>query len=121
MFKWFKKNNNSKSENGNAPDFSKIDSNKKAIGLFKKGELAEIHLMPLEFGGEDSPMNILYVPEFVKVFKQKFDKMIEELLADGKKLNYSAEPEYKGKSFIPSKLKINVTGDSEFSETINIW
>ena len=121
MFKWFKKNDNSKSENENGPDFSKIDSNKKVVELFKKGQLTEIHLMPLEFGGEDSPMNILYAPEFTKVFKQRFDKMIEELLIDGKELNYSIVPEYKGKSFIPSKLKISVTGDSEFFETINVW
>ena len=121
MFKWFKKKDNSNSENGNGPDFSKIDSNKKAIELFKKGELSELHLMPLEFGGEDSPVNILYVPEYAKVFKLRFDKMIEELLIDGKNLSYSAQPEYKGDSFIPSKLKISVTGDSEFTETINIW
>ncbi len=121
MFNWFKKKDNSKSENGTGSDFSKIDSNKKAIELYKNGKLTKVHLMPLEFGGEDSAINILYVPEFAKMFKQRFDKMIEELLIEGKKLGYSAEPEYKGKSFIPSKLKISVTGDSEFTETINIW
>ncbi|TCI90952.1 hypothetical protein [Tenacibaculum sp. M341] len=121
MFKWFKKKNSSNSENENGLDYSKIDSNEKAIELFKKGELTELHLMPLEFGGQDIPMNILYVPEFAKMFKLRFDKMIEELLIDGEKLSYSAEPEYKGNSFIPSKLKIMVTGDSEFVETINIW
>ena len=123
MFSWFKKKNSSESDNsiGSAPDFSNIDSNEKAIDLYKKGKLSKVHLMPLEFGGEDSAVNILYAPESVKILKQRFDKIIEELLIDGKKLGYSAKPEYKGKSFIPSKLKISVTGDSEFIETINIW
>jgi len=121
MFKWFKKKSNSTSENGKRVDFSQIDSNDKAIQLFKKGKLTEVHLMPLEFGGQDLPMNILYAPKFAKTAKHEFDKMIETFLIDGKKLSYSAEPEYKGKSFIPSKLHISVTGDLEFSETINIW
>jgi len=136
MFNWFKKKmdsqkmNESKENNENqesfqnienGPDYSEIDSNQKAVDLFNKGELTKIYLMPIEFGGIESPMNSLYVPEFTKMFKQRFDKMIEKLLVDGKKLSYSAEPEYKGKSFIPSKLKISVTGDSEFNETINIW
>ncbi len=105
----------------NGPDFSGIDSNEKAIALFEKGELSKIYLMPLEFGGEDIDVNTLYVPEFVQVFKKQFDKIVEDLLIDGKRLSYSAEPEYKGKSFVPSKLTIVVTGDSEFTETINIW
>ena len=105
----------------NGPDYSDIDNIEKAIELFKKGELSQIYMMPLEFGGEDSAENILYVPEFVETFKNKFDKIVEDLLLDGKKLSFVATPEYKGKSFVPSKLKLVVTGDSEFTETINIW
>ena len=121
MFNWFKKKENTKTESENEPDFSRITTKSKAVDLYKKGELVKVHLMTLEFGGEDSERNILYVPEFAQNFKHRFDKMIEELLIDGKKLGYSAEPEYKGKSVVPSKLKISVTGESEFKETINIW
>ena len=77
--------------------------------------------MPLEFGGEDSSTNTQYVPEFVQILKKQFDKVVEGLLLDGKKLSYSAEPEYKGKGFVPFKQTIIVYGDSEFSETITIW
>ncbi len=108
-------------ETENGPDFSEIDSNEKVIELFEKGELSKIYLMPLEFGGEESARNTLYVPEFVQVFKKQFDKIVEDLLVDGKKLSYEAEPEYKGRSFVPSKLKLTVSGDSELTETINIW
>jgi hypothetical protein len=77
--------------------------------------------VPLEFGGEDSPRNTLYVPEHVKVFKARFDAMVEKLLMNGKKIGYSVTPEYKGASFIPSKVIITVTGEVQFSETIEVW
>ena len=104
-----------------ALDFSAVDSYKKAARLHKKGKLSKIYMMPIDFGGDDSQVNTLFVPEFVKDFKDKVDKRIETLLYDGKKLSFEALPEYKGKSFVPSRLKIVVTGDEEFIETIDIW
>jgi len=121
MFNWFKKKSSSESNNGNGPDYSNIDSKQKALDLFEKGELSKMYLMPLEFGGQDDPRNVLYVPEFAQTIKQRFDKMIGELLMGGKNLTYSAQPEYKGKSFIPSKLVVVADGDAQFTEIINIW
>ncbi len=112
MFNWFKKNK---------LDYSQVDSHQKAINLFNKGKLSKIYLMPLEFGGTELPMNSLYIPAFVKKLKKDFDSKIEKLLIDGKKISYATEPEYKGNSFIPSKLIINITGEIEFKEIINIW
>lgn len=108
-------------DSNKALDFSEVDSYKKAARLHKKGKLAKIYMMPIDFGGDDSEVNTLFVPEFVKDFKDKVDKRIETLLYDGKKLSFEALPEYKGKSFVPSKLKILVTGDVEFTEIIDIW
>ncbi|WP_445383002.1 hypothetical protein [Robiginitalea sp. IMCC43444] len=105
----------------NGPDFSDIDSIEKAIALYEKGELSKIYMMPLEFGGEDIPANTLYVPEFVQEFKEGFDRIVEKLLLDGKKLSFDANPEYKGRSFIPSRLTLEVSGEAEFIETIDIW
>lgn len=123
MFNWFKKKDKTKLESTitNGPNFSDIDSHEKAENLYNQGELAKLYLLPLEFGGMDAPMNIVYVPEFVNMLKKRFDIMIEELLQEGKQLSYNASPEYKGKSFIPSKLNISVSGDAEFIETIQIW
>ena len=116
-FNFFKK----KTESTGGSDFSAIDSNEKAIEFYKQQQLEKLYLMPLKFGGEDIHLNVVYVPEFVKTFKEKFDFMIEGFLIEGKELNYSATPEYKGKSFIPSKLIIEVSGDVNLNETINIW
>ena len=103
------------------PDFSHIDSNEKAEQEHAAGNLVKLYLMPLEFGGADNPMNVLYVPEFTTGLKARFDTMIEAMLEDGKSLGYSASPEYKGSSFIPSAIVITVTGDASIEETIQIW
>jgi hypothetical protein len=58
MFDWFKK----KSPQPNGPDFSEVDSQAKAEALFRQGDLEKLFLMPLEFGGQDIPVNVLYVP-----------------------------------------------------------
>ncbi|WP_316803489.1 hypothetical protein [Pedobacter nototheniae] len=104
-----------------AIDFSSIDSQEKAVQLYVGKQLVKLYLMPLAFGGEDNPLNVLYVPAFVNFYKDRFDIMIENLLLEGKELNYSAVPEYKGNSFIPGSLLISVSGDAKFQETINIW
>lgn len=105
----------------NGPDFSDIDSLEKAIDLYEKGTLAKIYMMPLEFGGEDIPANTLYIPAFVQEFKAGFDSMVEKLLTDGKRISLDANPEYKGRSFIPSTLTLEITGEAELTETIHIW
>ena len=102
-------------------DYSTIDSNEKAHNLFAKKELVKLYLMPLEFGGQDMAMNILFVPASANNKKISFDAKIEKMLQEGVKLGYSASPEYKGSSFIPSQIIINVKGDKTITETIEIW
>lgn len=102
-------------------DYSNIDSKEKAQELFAKGQLVKLYLMPLEFGGPDSPINTLLVPEFANNQKNNFDSKVYDMLEKGLKLGYSANPEYKGSSFIPGKLIINVKGDKTITEVINIW
>jgi len=103
------------------PDFPGTDSLEKAQQLYEQNVLAKLYLMPLEFGGQDAPHNTLYVPPVVRELKARFDTTVEELLEQDKKLSYSAEPEYKGRSFIPSKLHLSVRGDAELSQSIDIW
>lgn len=102
-------------------DFSEVDSNEKAYTLHKQGKLAKLYLMPLEFGGQDNQMNTLFATQAAVQQKAQFDAKIESLLEQGLNLSYSASPEYKGKSFVPSQLTIEVTGDRTLTETIDIW
>jgi len=118
MFGWFKK----KSRKPNGPDFSEIDSRAKAEELFRRGQLEKLLLMPLEFGGEDIPVNTLYVPIGVADIKAGIDNnVIAPLAAEGKFTKYTATPEYQGKSFIPIAINIVASDPGEFSTTINIW
>src|SRR5262245_10735432 len=92
------------------PDFSRIDSEAKAIELFRRGDLEKLLLMPLEFGGEDGPGNVLYVPVGVAAIKASIDaNIIGPLVAEGKVTQYVAEPEYQGDSFIPIAIKITAS------------
>lgn len=115
--------NSLKDKRNSALDFSYIDSNEKAMRLADQGFLAPLYLMPLQFNGEESARNRIYVPSVVVELRDRYDDMVEDLLAEEKVDGYRCYPEYKGDSFVPSKLKIEVTkgGEIIFSETIQIW
>ena len=106
----------------NGPDFSEVDSAQKAEGLFRAGQLEKLFLMPLAFGGEDVPQNVLYVPIGVAGVKDGIDEnVIGPLAQEGKISQYKAEAEYQGNSFIPIAVKITAWEPSQFTTTINIW
>jgi hypothetical protein len=118
MFGWFKK----QSPPPIGPDFSGIDSQEKAEELFRRGDLEKLHLTPLEFGGEDIPVNTLYVPVGLAAVKAGIDNnIIGPLIAQGKITNYTATPEYQGNSFIPIAIEVVASDPGEFKTTINIW
>jgi hypothetical protein len=105
-------------------DYSTIDSEEKAKALHREGKLELLYLFPLEFGGKQIPQNTLYVPPGIAAIKQQIDGMIRDLVMAGEVAQYSAVPEYKGDSFIPSKIKISTSHPEKpggVSPTINIW
>ncbi len=103
MFGWFKKDAPPRV----GPDFSHINSRAKAEAAVQRGELEKLLVLPLEFGGEDSPHNVLYVPCGVADMKAGIDQnVITPLVRAGKVTNYEAIPEYRGKSFVPMAIKI---------------
>jgi hypothetical protein len=104
------------------PDFSEVDSSAKAEELFRRGELEKLFLMPLEFGGQDIPVNTLYVPIGIADIKSGIDNnIIAPLAAEGKITHYKVEPEYQGNSFIPIALNIVASNPGNFTSTIAIW
>jgi hypothetical protein len=104
------------------PDFSAIDSRAKAEELVRRGELEKLFLMPVEFGGEDTPQNTLFVPIGIARIKWGVDNnVVKPLVAEGKVSKYTATPEYHGRSFIPIAIKIVAYDPADFSTTINIW
>jgi hypothetical protein len=118
MFGWFKKSVPS----SNGPDFSAIDSPEKAEELFRNDGLEKVPLIPVKFGGQDQPLNVLYVPIGVARVKSRIDDdFIGQLASLGKITRYKAVPEYQGQSLIPIAIKITAWDPGEFTTTIKIW
>ena len=63
-------------------DFTKVDSVLKAEALAAEGKLAPLHLVPLRFGGQDMPMNRVFVPVSVVNRKDHYAETIEGLVKD---------------------------------------
>jgi len=110
--------------NGKTPDFSAIDSREKALALLREGKLERLYLFPPEFGGKEIPQNTLYVPVGFAAIKSQIDGTIAQMVKEGAVSQYAVVPEYKGDSFIPSKIKITTSNPEKpgaFNPTINIW
>lgn len=117
MFSWFKK----KSKH-TGPDFSRIDSREKADELLRHGDLEILYLQPLDLGGQNHPLNTLYVPVGIAAIKSSTDNnVIVPLAEEGKITKYKAIPQYQGDSIIPIAITIVASDPGEFAMTINIW
>jgi hypothetical protein len=107
---------------GFGPDFSHVDSREQAEQLVGRGELARLHLVPLEFGGTDDVRNLVYVPPFVVELKRRTDtNMIAPLVQEGRVRSYAASPRYEGASFVPVAIDIRASDPGDFATTLRIW
>ncbi len=104
-------------------NFEEINSLAKAREEFNNGNLEILYLLSPMFGGSKNEGNILYVPIGINKLKESYDNIVADLLKQGKVKSYNCTPEYKGESFVPSKLTITSGKDGNivFKETINIW
>ncbi len=107
---------------GPGPDFSDVDT-EKAEKLAGEGTLAPLYMMPLRFGGEQSPRNRLYVPPVAVALKDRCDDMVEDLLRQEKVNGYECRPEYKGTSVVPTAITViaKQKGEPVFTQHIQIW
>ena len=108
----------------NKPDFSTIDSKEKAEELFKQGVLEKCFLIPLNFGGTETPKNTVYVPVGIANVKQGVDdNEIRPLIAAGKAKRYTTKFTYHNdRTVIPTTITIAVSDPSEeISKTIHVW
>lgn len=104
------------------PDFSNVDTRDKALAMVQKGQLEPLYLMPPEFGGSEDLRNIVYVPIGIADIKRGTDlNIIAPLVQSGDIQNYSAVPEYRGRSFVPMAIKIEASDPKRFAIEINVW
>lgn len=116
MFDWLKK------KQAVGPDFSALNSREKVEEAAQRGELVPMLLMPEEFGGEPIGPNLVFVPAWAAEQKERVDMGTILPLAQEEKISkYSAEPAYKGDSFVPSSITVRAHDPGDFTATINVW
>lgn len=116
MFDWLKKKKPA------GPDFSSVNSREKAEAAARQGDLVPMLLMPEEFGGEHNALNVVFVPAWAAKQKNRIDMgTVLPLGETGKISKYSAQPAYKGDSFIPSSITVRAYDPGDFTATIEIW
>ena len=105
-------------------DFAHVDSLQKAEELAEQGKLFKILLFPAEFGGQDVPPNVVYVPAGIPEVKDRITEMLIRFVEEGLIDNLVVNPEYKGNSFVPSRIVMETSHSGkpgEFNPTIEIW
>ncbi len=107
-----------------APDFSEVTSRADVRQLVETGELVPIYLFPLSLGGPDMEPNIVHVTPEAAEAKALIDGTIEQMVADGQLDQMDVRPEYRGDSFVPSRIVVeawNSQGEGRFEPTIEVW
>lgn len=108
----------------NQLDFSHVDSREKAEAMAEKGELFRILLFPAEFGGQHVPPNTVYVPAGIPEIKDRITQTLITYVQDGLIDNLTVSPEYKGNSFVPSRIVMETSHSGkpgQFNPIIEIW
>jgi hypothetical protein len=103
-------------------DFGHVTSRERAEELLRRGQLERLFLLPPQFGGEDVPENVVYVPVGIADAKSRIDdNIIGPLVSQGTIRRYRATPRYQGDSFVPCAIHIKASDPGEFSSEIAIW
>ncbi len=98
---------------------AQANSREAAMQLAAQGKLERLLLMPVEFGGVDATVNVVYVPSGVVQEKSQFDALVTKLVAQGE-VSYQATPEYDDDSFIPSRIELQASGPEWLMHVIDV-
>ncbi len=115
---------NPKKANAVRPDYSQVTSLAAARALAAEGKLVKILLFPAELGGEDVPENVAYIPPYAAEARQLVIGTLRRFLADGLIDKLEVVPEYRGKSYVPTKLVMHATHSKtpgSIHPTVEIW
>ena len=105
-------------------DYSDVTSREVAEQHVAQGKLYKILLFPAEFGGEEISPNVSYVPSGIPETKDLLTGTLIRMVRDGSIDHLDVRPEYKGKSFVPARIRIfatHKTKSGSFNPVIEIW
>jgi hypothetical protein len=106
------------------PDFSQVKSVAAAQALADRGKLVRVLAFPAELGGQDVPENVVYITPEAAEARALIIGTLQRFAKQGLIDNLTVTPEYKGDSFVPSRLVINATSSKKagaFNPTIEVW
>ncbi|WP_374132345.1 hypothetical protein [Sphingomonas sp. 28-62-20] len=106
------------------PDYSQVTSLAAARALAAEGKLVKILLFPAELGGEDIPENVAYIPPYAAEARQLVIGTLRRFMADELIDKLEVVPEYRGESFVPTKLVMHATHSKKkgsLHPTVEIW
>ena len=91
--------------------------------MIKNGDLKKIYLISPKFGGAENVSNMVYVPTLAYEQKNQIDEELENYLRQGRNVRYMCNLKYKGKSSIPSKIKIQgfIEDVGPYIKEIDVW
>lgn len=106
------------------PDYAQVTSLDQAQALAAQGQLTKLLLFPAEFGGEDEAMNVVYVPP--RAIKQRMAHVhtLRAWVQEGAINNLNVQPEYKGDSFVPSRIHMHASHSENGEQrtlTLDVW
>jgi hypothetical protein len=106
-------------------DFSRITTADRALTLSRQGKLARVILLPAVLGGSmEAEANVAYVPPEVVPVHQRLTATLERYFREGRIDHLSVDPEYKGKSLVPTRIRVEAGKEGRvgaFTTVIGIW
>ena len=107
-----------------APDFVRATTPQAVAALAERGQLVKVYLFPREVGGPDDPMNVAWVPpEALRQAEAVTDEIVT-LLEQGKVDSLDVQPDYKGDSRVPSRIRYiatHKTGPAKLDRVVEVW
>ena len=107
-----------------ASDFSRVETPEQVQQLAEAGRLVPIHLFPVEFGGPDMDVNVVYVtPEAASARTQIVAEIAAKVEA-GQLNQMQVNPSYSGKSLVPNEIAFeawHTESGERFEPTIKVW
>lgn len=104
-------------------DFSSIVSMRAVEEASQKAQLMKTLLLPAELGGRDVPENVVFIPPHAKEIKENSTNELLSAVRQGM-TEVAVFPEYRGTSFVPSKIIISAARSGmrpEYELEIRIW
>jgi hypothetical protein len=109
---------------GTPLDFSHIKTREQMMALAETGALHKVLLFPAELGGEDIAHNWTFITGGAARMKDAVTDMVLQAANEGRINNLDVRSEYKGDSFVPSKIHVIATHSDKpggLTKVIEIW